>query len=99
LVSLFIWNIPFMPRGLQKGHKVPIRSLDICVPGFNIHEPQIRVYLDYDEQPMVDLCSSPRLTFHSRSHCFPCWSAVQIKWPRLSTSCPLMPVYIDYDEQ
>jgi hypothetical protein len=46
---------------LQQGHKAAIRGLNIRVPGFNIHGPQLRVYLDYDEQPTVDLRSSPRL--------------------------------------
>jgi hypothetical protein len=63
LVSLpIVVKCPFVPMSLQQGHKVGGCSLDIRVPGFNMYGPQIRVYLDYDEQPMVDLLSTPRLS-------------------------------------
>ena len=64
MVSLFISDVLYVPRALQQGHKVADPGLDICVSGFNIHGPQIRVYLDYDEQLTVDLRSSLRLGMH-----------------------------------
>jgi hypothetical protein len=39
------------------------------------------------------------LPFHARNHRCTCLSVVYIKRRRVSTSCPPMPVYIDYDEQ